>query len=142
MNKALREAINACLPVFSCRVYRERRGTQKVVIEDRFGRCQRHHSSIIYMRKRARRHSSLHGYAENSHMWRPLMAELAKTHTVVAPDLRGFGQSSRPAGGYDKKTMAQDVHALAVLARLQAGTDRWPRYRTDGRLRLRRAISD
>src|ERR1700730_16898469 len=56
----------------------------------------------------------LHGYAENSHMWRPLMVELAKSHTVVAPDLRGFGQSSKPFSGYDKKTMAQDVHALAV----------------------------
>ena len=33
----------------------------------------------------------LHGYAQNSHMWRPLIAELAKTRTVIAPDLRGFG---------------------------------------------------
>jgi pimeloyl-ACP methyl ester carboxylesterase len=55
----------------------------------------------------------LHGYAQNSHMWRPLMVELAKTRLVIAPDLRGFGQSSKPNGGYDKKTMAQDVHALA-----------------------------
>jgi pimeloyl-ACP methyl ester carboxylesterase len=55
----------------------------------------------------------LHGYAQNSHMWLPLIAELAKTHTVIAPDLRGFGQSEKPVGGYDKKTMAQDVHALA-----------------------------
>jgi pimeloyl-ACP methyl ester carboxylesterase len=55
----------------------------------------------------------LHGYAQNSHMWRPLMVELAKSHTVIAPDLRGFGQSSKPTSGYDKKTMAQDVHALA-----------------------------
>jgi pimeloyl-ACP methyl ester carboxylesterase len=55
----------------------------------------------------------LHGYAETSHMWRPLMVELAKNHTVVAPDLRGFGQSSMPASGYDKKTMARDIHALA-----------------------------
>lgn len=55
----------------------------------------------------------LHGYAQNSHMWRPLIAELAKSHTVVAPDLRGFGQSSKPQNGYDKKTMARDVHALA-----------------------------
>ena len=45
----------------------------------------------------------LHGYAQNSHMWRPLMVELAKTHLVIAPDLRGFGQSSKPATGYDKK---------------------------------------
>src|SRR5271154_122765 len=56
----------------------------------------------------------LHGYAETSHMWRPLMAELAKTRTVIAPDLRGAGQSSKPPGGYDKKTMAQDIHALAA----------------------------
>ena len=56
----------------------------------------------------------LHGYAQNSHMWLPLIAELAKTRTVIAPDLRGFGESAKPEGGYDKKTMAQDVHALAT----------------------------
>ena len=54
----------------------------------------------------------LHGYAQNSHMWRPLIPELSKTHTVVAPDLRGFGQSAKPTTGYDKKSMAQDIHAL------------------------------
>ena len=54
----------------------------------------------------------LHGYAETSHMWRPLMAELANTHTVIAPDLRGAGQSSTPADGYTKAAMAQDIHAL------------------------------
>jgi pimeloyl-ACP methyl ester carboxylesterase len=54
----------------------------------------------------------LHGYAQSSHMWRPLMAELAKSHTVIAPDLRGFGQSSRPDEGYTKTVMAQDVRAL------------------------------
>lgn len=56
----------------------------------------------------------LHGYAQNSHMWRPLMVELAKTRLVIAPDLRGFGQSSKPANGYEKKTMAQYIYALAV----------------------------
>jgi pimeloyl-ACP methyl ester carboxylesterase len=56
----------------------------------------------------------LHGYAQNSHMWRPLMVELAKTRLVIAPDLRGFGQSSKPVDGYTKKAMAQDVHALAA----------------------------
>src|SRR6266446_4569425 len=55
----------------------------------------------------------LHGYAQNSHMWRPLIPELAKTNTVIAPDLRGFGRSAKPLQGYDKKTMAQDIHALA-----------------------------
>jgi pimeloyl-ACP methyl ester carboxylesterase len=56
----------------------------------------------------------LHGYAQNSHMWQPLIPELAKTHTVIAPDLRGFGESSKPEGGYDKKTMARDIRALAT----------------------------
>src|SRR5262245_66516972 len=55
----------------------------------------------------------LHGYAQTSHMWRPLIPELAKTHLVIAPDLRGFGDSAKPEGGYDKKTLAADVHALA-----------------------------
>ena len=55
----------------------------------------------------------LHGYTQTSHMWRPLIAELAKTNAVIAPDLRGAGESARPEGGYDKKTLAQDVHALA-----------------------------
>jgi pimeloyl-ACP methyl ester carboxylesterase len=42
------------------------------------------------------------------------LEELAKTHTVIAPDRRGFGESAKPEGGYDKKTMAQDIHALAA----------------------------
>jgi len=54
----------------------------------------------------------LHGYTQTSHMWRPLMAALATTHTVIAPDLRGAGQSSTPADGYTKAAMAQDIHAL------------------------------
>jgi pimeloyl-ACP methyl ester carboxylesterase len=55
----------------------------------------------------------MHGYAQNSHMWRPTMRELAKTHLVVAPDLRGFGDTSKAESGYDKKSMAVDVHELA-----------------------------
>lgn len=54
----------------------------------------------------------LHGFAETSHMWRPLIKELARNHTVIAPDLRGYGSSSAPADGYTKTAMAQDVHAL------------------------------
>ena len=54
----------------------------------------------------------LHGFAQTSHMWRPLIAKLSDRHTVIAPDLRGFGQSSTPDGGYTKKAMAQDIHAL------------------------------
>jgi pimeloyl-ACP methyl ester carboxylesterase len=54
----------------------------------------------------------LHGYAETSHMWNPLLPKLAASHTVIAPDLRGIGGSERTPGGYDKKTMAKDIHDL------------------------------
>ncbi|MBZ5694163.1 MAG: alpha/beta hydrolase [Acidobacteriia bacterium] len=55
----------------------------------------------------------LHGYPENHLMWRKVAPELAKSHTVVAADLRGYGDSSKPAGGgdhaaYSKREMAQD----------------------------------
>jgi pimeloyl-ACP methyl ester carboxylesterase/uncharacterized RmlC-like cupin family protein len=54
----------------------------------------------------------LHGYAETSDSWAPLAADLVKDHTVVVPDLRGMGRSSRPEGGYDKKTQAADIRAV------------------------------
>jgi pimeloyl-ACP methyl ester carboxylesterase len=54
----------------------------------------------------------IHGYAETSDSWAPLAAELVKSFTVVVPDLRGIGNSSRPAGGYDKKTQAADIRAV------------------------------
>ena len=54
----------------------------------------------------------LHGYTETSHMWLPLMPQLAKSHTVIAPDLRGAGNSERPQSGYDKMTMAKDIREL------------------------------
>src|SRR5712691_1342487 len=56
----------------------------------------------------------LHGYAETSDSWGPLAAELAKSYTVVVPDLRGIGRSSRPTGGYDKKTQAADIRAVVM----------------------------
>jgi pimeloyl-ACP methyl ester carboxylesterase len=54
----------------------------------------------------------LHGFAETSHMWQPLISELAKTHTVIAPDLRGYGSTAAPADGYTKAAMARDIHTL------------------------------
>src|SRR5437762_7483893 len=56
----------------------------------------------------------VHGYAETSHMWLPIMPLLAEGHTVIVPDLRGAGDSSKPKSGYDKKNMAVDIHELAV----------------------------
>jgi pimeloyl-ACP methyl ester carboxylesterase len=54
----------------------------------------------------------LHGYGETGDMWAPLAARLSRDHTVIVPDLRGLGLSSRPAGGYDKKTQGEDVAGL------------------------------
>lgn len=54
----------------------------------------------------------LHGYGETGDMWRPLAVELAKTHTVVVPDLRGMGLSAHPETGYDKKTQGRDVSGV------------------------------
>ncbi|MGO4327373.1 alpha/beta fold hydrolase [Cupriavidus sp. 2TAF22] len=54
----------------------------------------------------------LHGYAETSHMWLPLMSRLAGKRVVIAPDLRGAGASGITPAGYEKKALAQDIHAL------------------------------
>jgi pimeloyl-ACP methyl ester carboxylesterase len=51
----------------------------------------------------------LHGFATTGDMWAPLAAALVVDHTVVVPDLRGLGLSSKPLGGYDKKTQSHDV---------------------------------
>ena len=56
----------------------------------------------------------IHGYAENSDSWAPLAADLMKDHTVMVPDLRGIGKSSKPESGYDKKTQAQDMRAVVT----------------------------
>jgi pimeloyl-ACP methyl ester carboxylesterase len=54
----------------------------------------------------------LHGYGETGDMWAPLAANLARDHSVIVPDLRGMGLSSRPADGYDKKTQGKDIAGL------------------------------
>ncbi len=54
----------------------------------------------------------LHGYTQTGHMWTPIMARLAQSHTVIVPDLRGTGASAKAAGGYEKTNMAKDIHDL------------------------------
>jgi pimeloyl-ACP methyl ester carboxylesterase len=56
----------------------------------------------------------LHGFGQNWYMWNRLLPELSKHFTVIVPDLRGVGESDKPAGGYDKKTMASDIHELVI----------------------------
>ncbi len=55
----------------------------------------------------------LHGFPQTHVMWRHVAADLAADHTVICPDLHGYGASDKPAGGYAKRTMAEDVIALA-----------------------------
>jgi pimeloyl-ACP methyl ester carboxylesterase len=59
----------------------------------------------------------LHGFPQTHLMWRHVAADLAADHTVICPDLRGYGDSDKPAdddgAGYSKRRMAADVVALA-----------------------------
>jgi haloacetate dehalogenase len=78
----------------------------------------------------------LHGYPQTHVMWHKVAPKLAETFTVIAPDLRGYGDSSKPAGGadhygYSKRAMAQDqVEVMAKLGFngfMVAGHDRGAR---------------
>lgn len=59
----------------------------------------------------------LHGFPQTHLIWRHVAADLASSHTVICPDLRGYGASDKPAESgpdtYSKRTMAADVVALA-----------------------------
>jgi pimeloyl-ACP methyl ester carboxylesterase len=55
----------------------------------------------------------LHGYAETSLMWKPIIPVLAERFTVIAPDLPGIGDSDIPADGLDMKSAAIRIHDLA-----------------------------
>jgi len=67
----------------------------------------------------------LHGFPQTHLMWRRVARELATEHTVICPDLRGYGDSDKPAATdettYAKRTMAADVVALAA----ELGHDRF-----------------
>ncbi|MEW1871945.1 alpha/beta hydrolase [Streptomyces caelestis] len=60
----------------------------------------------------------LHGFPQTHLMWRHVAADLAADHTVICPDLRGYGASDKPAESgpdvYSKRTMARDVVRLAA----------------------------
>ena len=56
----------------------------------------------------------LHGWPETWYAWRHVMPALAKNYTVIVPDLRGLGDSSKPTTGYDGKTVAEDIHQLVT----------------------------
>jgi pimeloyl-ACP methyl ester carboxylesterase len=54
----------------------------------------------------------LHGWPQTSHEWRHVIPKLVPRHRVIAPDLRGLGDTTRPLDGYDSKSVADDVAEL------------------------------
>jgi len=56
----------------------------------------------------------LHGWPQTAQMWHKIAPPLTDQYTVVCPDLRGYGDSDKPRDGYDKKTMARDMHELML----------------------------
>jgi pimeloyl-ACP methyl ester carboxylesterase len=54
----------------------------------------------------------LHGFPETWYEWRHVMSSLAKNYTIIAPDLRGLGDSSKAVTGYDGRTTAEDIYQL------------------------------
>ncbi|SEG72438.1 Pimeloyl-ACP methyl ester carboxylesterase [Actinacidiphila yanglinensis] len=72
----------------------------------------------------------LHGFPHTWELWTDVMADLSGRYRVIAPDLRGFGASSRAASGYDASTLADDAEALlaalgvssAAVVGIDAGT--------------------
>jgi haloacetate dehalogenase len=73
----------------------------------------------------------LHGYPQTAQMWRKVAPAMLKQFKVVCPDLRGYGDSDKPRDGYDKRSMAKDVHetmkALGFARYALVGHDRGAR---------------
>ncbi len=62
----------------------------------------------------------LHGSPQTSYAWRKIIPKLAEIYTVIAPDLRGYGQSDKPEAGYEIHTMAEDIRQLLLQLGLKS----------------------
>jgi haloacetate dehalogenase len=65
----------------------------------------------------------LHGFPETNYAWRHQIPALATRYRVIAPDLRGYGETDKPASGYDKRTMALDL--VELLKKWELARLRW-----------------
>jgi pimeloyl-ACP methyl ester carboxylesterase len=65
----------------------------------------------------------VHGWPQHWWMWRELIAPLAENHRVICPDLRGFGWTAAPPGGYDPEVFAMDLVALLDALRIEEPVD-------------------
>jgi haloacetate dehalogenase len=76
----------------------------------------------------------LHGFPETWYCWRHQIPVLAEKFNVIAPDLRGYGGTDKPASGYDKRTMARDIRVLLQHLKVEkvsiVGHDRGARVAT------------
>jgi haloacetate dehalogenase len=76
----------------------------------------------------------LHGFPETSYPWRFQIPELAAKYRVIAPDLRGYGETDKPSSGYDKRTMTTHLRELMRALNLPkialVGHDRGARVAT------------
>jgi alpha-beta hydrolase superfamily lysophospholipase len=76
----------------------------------------------------------LHGFPETSYAWRHQIPVLARHYQVIAPDLRGYGETEKAASGYDKRNMANDLpelmKALEIRKIALVGHDRGARVAT------------
>lgn len=76
----------------------------------------------------------LHGFPETNYGWRHQIPVLAQKYRVIAPDLRGYGETDKPVGGYDKRNMAKDLkellHSLGLEKIALVGHDRGARVAT------------
>ncbi len=61
----------------------------------------------------------LHGFPETNYAWRYQIPVLSRHYRVIAPDLRGYGETDKPASGYDKRNMARDIRELMRVLGLQ-----------------------
>lgn len=64
----------------------------------------------------------LHGWPFTWFTWHKVIPQLAQTHTVIAPDMRGIGATSKPASGYDVGTLADDAAALLAFEGVENAT--------------------
>jgi pimeloyl-ACP methyl ester carboxylesterase len=65
----------------------------------------------------------VHGWPQHWWMWRELIGPLAESHRVICPDLRGFGWTAAPPGGYDPEVFAMDLIALLDALRIDEPVD-------------------
>lgn len=65
----------------------------------------------------------LHGFPDLAYSWREVIPLLSDDHRVIAPDLRGYGATGKPDGGYDVETLAGDVVALLDASAAADGVD-------------------